>query len=190
MSHGAIREKNGRLATNPVPASRFWSKVEKTDGCWNWMGSTARGYGQIWWNKRQQLAHRVSLELAGREIPRGMEVDHLCRNHGCVNPSHLEVVTPRENKLRGVGPSAVNAKKTHCPLGHKYSPENTKHGFSGRSCRTCENRRTSERKKQHKAQFARYQEALVRISGGNFNAPEEAESIATDALADAPEVET
>ena len=47
-----------------------------------------------------------------------------CRNPACVNPDHLEPVSIRENLLRGVGPSAQHAKKTHCPAGHSYAGKN------------------------------------------------------------------
>jgi len=70
-------------------------------------------------------AHRVSVILSGRDIPKGMHVDHLCRVRACVNPNHLEVVTPRTNALRSpftVG--YLNARKTHCRKGHELSAEN------------------------------------------------------------------
>lgn len=47
-------------------------------------------------------AHRLSYELFVGPIPDGYELDHLCRNRGCVNPAHLEAVTHRVNVLRGL----------------------------------------------------------------------------------------
>ncbi|WP_375372618.1 HNH endonuclease [Clavibacter capsici] len=51
-----------------------------------------------------------------------MHLDHKCRVRNCVNPAHLEVVTPRENQLRGFGVSQINAVITHCPANHEYNP--------------------------------------------------------------------
>lgn len=119
--------------------NRFWSKVEKTDYCWNWKSVLdAGGYGQFKYNGKMVHTHRFVLKLIGVELIDGLQIDHLCRNRKCVNPTHLEQVTKRENILRGVSPSAIHAKKTHCPKGHDYTTENTyyyKRG--GRQCKKC-----------------------------------------------------
>lgn len=109
---------------------RFMSKVEKScDGCWNWRGSIApNGYGKFSIEKNRIRktfnAHRFSYQYFKGEIPHGLTIDHLCRNRGCVNPDHLEVLTLKENLLRGSGVGGRNAKKTHCSKGHTlvYSP--------------------------------------------------------------------
>ena len=72
-----------------------------------------------------------------------MYLDHLCRNTICVNPDHLEIVTPRENVLRGFGPTAIKARQTHCKkVLHPLSGDNLylKNGKNGveRHCRECE----------------------------------------------------
>jgi len=126
---------------HPVPIPpRFWPRVAKGPDCWIWTGArrSPGGYGTIRGNGHQLLAHRVAYELAIGPIPEGKQLDHLCRNKGCVNPAHLEPVTNRENVLRGVGPSAVNARKTHCVNGHEFTPENTyREKGGGRACKAC-----------------------------------------------------
>ena len=108
-------------------------------GCWEWLASL-RGrmqYGQIILSGKNIYAHRLSYELGVGPIPDGKQIDHLCRNPKCVNPEHLEPVEPRENTMRGFGPTAQNAKKTHCLRGHEYNEANTFLGRNGRSCREC-----------------------------------------------------
>lgn len=102
--------------------------LDKTDpnGCWLWMGEkTPRGYGQVHWDGKSPYVHRSYLMELGLDVPKDMDVDHLCRNHSCCNPDHLEVVSHTENILRGVGYAAMNARKTHCIRGHEFTPENT-----------------------------------------------------------------
>ncbi len=124
---------------------RFWGKALVGDpgDCWEWNAArTGPGYGAFWLSGRTQLAHRVAYELEVREIPEGLDIDHLCRNRGCVNPAHMEPVTRGENVLRGVGFTAENAKKTHCPSGHPYDSDNTYINGSGhRVCRECNRQR-------------------------------------------------
>lgn len=86
------------------------------------------------------LAHRAVYEAIVGPIPRGLTLDHLCRKRACCRPKHLEPVTQRVNALRGVGISALNARKTECKRGHALLGDNlrvTKHG-RGRQCRTCQ----------------------------------------------------
>lgn len=107
--------------------------------CWIWQFYTnPNGYG-ILMRDGESLAHRVYYKRAKGSIPRGYEVDHLCRQTECVNPDHLEAVTPRVNALRSRSPAAVNARKTHCIRGHELAGDNLiikKAG--GRNCRTCQ----------------------------------------------------
>ena len=119
-----------------TPEERFWARVEKTPTCWNWTGSLGSGgYGQVQLKSMNHRAHRVAWEWLRGPIPEDRQIDHLCRNRRCVNVAHMELVTLRENVLRGVGLSAQNARKTHCPLGHPLSTERRKHG--SRFCRPC-----------------------------------------------------
>ncbi|HEY8766071.1 MAG TPA: HNH endonuclease signature motif containing protein [Dehalococcoidia bacterium] len=79
-------------------------------GCWPWTGVIhPLGYGHvnIPGTRNPQMAHRASYEFFVGPIPDGLELDHLCRNRGCVNPSHLEPVTHLENVRRGAAARAL-----------------------------------------------------------------------------------
>lgn len=146
-----IREE-GHIEMAPFTTTeRFWAKVDKNGSipsfrpdlgpCWLW--KTGKNYGHFYANGRGGVAHRFSYELHKGPIPEGLTVDHLCRVRRCVNPSHLEVVTRKENVLRGFGTSATNARRTHCIHGHELTEANTYHPPRNphqRHCRTCNRR--------------------------------------------------
>jgi len=111
--------------------------------CWQWVGTkTQNGYGLFAVKADAPVrivgAHRAVYELLIGPIPENLTIDHLCRNRACVNPWHMEVVTSRENTLRGNAPAAINARKTHCKRGHPLSGGNLyARKDRRRECRAC-----------------------------------------------------
>lgn len=133
-----------RTGRPPKPAiERFTRQTRRVEsGCIEWTGRIDRyGYGQFLpaggRKARNMGAHRWSYEHFKGAIPEGFQIDHLCRNRKCVNPNHLEAVTPRVNVMRSLGPASLNAKKTHCIHGHPFSEENTDLRNGRRVCKTC-----------------------------------------------------
>lgn len=124
---------------------RMADKFLVGDACWEWTGAkTASGYGKVLTFRSIRAAHRVLYELLVGPVPEGLELDHLCRNAGCVNPGHLEPVTHQENIMR----SPRNGQSV-CQDGHPRTPENTYvytyKGVERRYCKPCQQARNRQR---------------------------------------------
>lgn len=79
-----------RKAGNTI--DRFWSKVQRGEGCWEWQGSCtgSNGYGQFWVTHTIVVrAHRFAYELTHGSIPKDAIICHRCDNPRCVRPDHL-----------------------------------------------------------------------------------------------------
>ena len=140
------------------PIERFWAKVDKRrpGECWPWLGTILNtGYGQFKAGDKRYMAHRYAYEVTLGPIPAGLQIDHVrargCVMTQCVNPAHLEAVTPRENWLRSDAPTRMNLEKTTCPRGHAYDATRVgPRGTRYRSCKECERetlRRSRARRK-------------------------------------------
>lgn len=126
---------------------RFWSRVKITNSCWNWEGTKTLGYGYLWVKDKNILAHRFSYMLFVGNIPKTLEIDHLCKNTSCVNPAHLDLVTHKENQYRGTNVGIKNKLKTHCIHGHEFDIHNTHIRKSGdRECLKCHSLQERQRR--------------------------------------------
>jgi hypothetical protein len=113
---------------------RYEGRVDRSGECHLWTGQTNNwGYGVVTIEGQKYPIHRVFFELHVGEIPEDHVIDHFCRTRTCVRPDHLQAITQSENIALG------RLRKTHCPQGHEYTPENTyitpKRGW--RQCRKC-----------------------------------------------------
>ena len=126
-------------------------------GCWEWTGAkTPLGYGKIRVKRSEGYTHRLMWRTYMGEIPDGMVIDHLCRNASCCRPSHLRVVTHKENLMAdgSMAQAKKNAEKKSCKRGHPFDGDNLyaiRCGgvVKGRGCRQCsrENQRDFWRKR-------------------------------------------
>lgn len=134
--------KNASLMTIKRLSTRF---IIRDSGCWQWIGYTPPpGYGRFTVNGRPKSAHRVVWELIGNPVDPNLELDHLCKNKACVNPSHLEAVSHAVNTQRRYGIGL-------CKRGHKLTDNNVvmdiknkKTNRLGRQCKTCKRMMTKK----------------------------------------------
>ncbi len=119
------------------PWERLQRHIDVNDnGCWIFTGALSQGYGVLGVGRRGEgniFAHRLAYEYLWGFIPASLHIDHLCMVRACCNPFHLEAVTQRVNNQRA---QKAN-RRTHCPKGHEYTPENTGHTTRQRYCKTC-----------------------------------------------------
>ena len=97
--------------------ARFWAKVDRSGNCWEWTAfRNPKGYGMFRIRPRESmwLAHRVAYLLTAGVDPGSAEIDHACRNRGCVNPAHLRLATRKQNcENKADGPLRGVTKRGH-----------------------------------------------------------------------------
>lgn len=125
------------MASNLAPLAPDGMQMFNGTPCMPWPGHLSSGYGSIWVDRKRTRAHRAIYENVIGKIPDGLVLDHLCRNRWCVNPWHLEPVTNKVNTLRGIGPCAMHARKTHCKRGHELAGDNIATVSGYRDCLPC-----------------------------------------------------
>ncbi len=137
----------------PPAIERFMAKVEiLPNGCWRWMAScNTKGYGAFTVDGKQHPAHRWSVEhFRHTTIPKGLQCDHRCRNRWCVNPNHIELVTPLVNTQRGINPKRI---RSHCVNGHPLTEDNLiwyldkNWNRRYKQCRACRNANQNKHRK-------------------------------------------
>ncbi len=113
---------------------RFWNKVVKKEGCWDFKGSKDRdGYYSFQYkntikNKFVKTgAHRFMMMIQGHIIPLGHVVMHTCDNPSCVNPEHLRIGTVQDNNLdkllKGRAVAPKGERQAHASLTDKQARE-------------------------------------------------------------------
>lgn len=167
------KRSRAKLTTADYDRKGWFAMVSRVSicestGCWNWTGSKLpSGYGIRGRPSRKSTVseayvHRAMWSFLVGPIPKGLVIDHLCRNTSCCNPKHLRCATQRDNLLSGVGCCAMNHRKTHCKNGHPLSGGNLvnrlrKDGSIRRVCKACKGYGPIIRAKAHAEHSANQQ---------------------------------
>lgn len=140
------------MSNHPTPSEldaheRVMRRVTVTEsGCWVCDMTPSHRYAEVRLQRRSMVrAHRLTYAVAHGlsvyDLDPALVIDHVaargCEGGHCCNPAHLELVTSRENTMRGNGPTADQATRTHCPRGHALQGANLKPSQLARGMREC-----------------------------------------------------
>ena len=123
------------------PKDRILENIDiiTESGCWIWMRAVdTYGYPSISVHGKMRIGTRIAYEVFNGPFDKSLDVCHRCDIPCCVNPEHLFLGTASANMIDCVSKGRhVQARKTHCIRGHKFTPENTYRHKKGRICKTC-----------------------------------------------------
>lgn len=140
----------------PTPLERLLARVEDRDGCLIFHGKRVDGYGHVVVEGRHLRAHRVMYEAFVGPVPTDHHLHHHCEQPSCVNPAHLEPLTPSAHARL-----SPKARQTYCVNGHEFTPENTIVRSNGtRRCKACQNARSRAYGKKNRARLSVAERAL------------------------------
>ncbi len=139
--------------------------VNPASGCWEWNSYRLKtGYGRVTFKGVSQIAHRLIYKLIVGPIPPGLDLHHVCRNKGCVNPRHVMPLIRKahlaeeDHSTKGIR----EREKTHCPKGHEYAGDNLYVHNGKRGCKACRSaRQKSPERKEWVRQYYLKKKARV-----------------------------
>lgn len=141
-----ITEELARKYQDRVWDRAHWEPGPLSSDCRIWDGPLSGGYARVevreGGRRRKVLVHRLMWVATFGPAPVGAVADHRCDTPACIHPGHVNMVTDQENILRGTGLAASQVKRSQCPKGHEYVPDNIvwlprPNGRPSRRCREC-----------------------------------------------------
>ena len=151
-----IRKSWAQLITPNDPRISLADETWNGTPCWRWAGAHGKKHGRATIGKR--LIYRELYRSEREPIRRGMHLHHGCERDWCINPWHLEQLTPKQHRASHplAGVAAIAAAQDCCVHGHPFDLINTRlytnpnSGKTQRACRACDNARSLARYHQRR----------------------------------------